>query len=141
MRGFKPEPVVEPVRVGSRSVCRQLDQRAAARPALLDRPGYHRLTESLATPDGSNPHRFYLTAPGPEPAKARDEGKLKRADDLLARLHHAQELVGISINGDKGSAVRVVSAACCRLAGCAELVVSEQLHDRSHVRRNGAPIR
>ena len=86
MGGCEAQGLVETDGIGALLVGGQLDQAAALRACLLDRPLDHPPAKAPATLAGRHPDRLDLAAQHAVAAEPRQEGELQRPDDAPLRL-------------------------------------------------------
>lgn len=108
MRGNETERLVEPKRVWSLSVRRELDQSAAVLAARLDGPFQHEAAQAFAPCLARDPDALDLAAHHAPARKPGQKADLKTADDLAVLFRAPQEFAGIVRDRlERGNMVRV----------------------------------
>ena len=101
MARLEPKALIEAMGVNTALVCRQLNNSAAAQPALGDSPIQHLPTQTRVAAIGGDANRFDLPPPRPSPGEPRKKAKLERSNDMGFGNGDDEQMIGVGFNGLK----------------------------------------
>lgn len=137
MGGDEAEARVEPLRVGTAGVGRELHHVAPFLSGAFDRPEEELPAEAAATPPTIDAHRFDLR---PKPSAIRqigDDRQLQRGDDLARDLSDDKYLARVGIDRRERRIIRLQQRLMRAFTLSAQVIVGEEPDDRREVGARG----
>ena len=131
----KSEPLIEALRIDAGVMGEQLDQLAAPRLRLADRPLHELLADAAAAAIGSDADILDQAARGALRAQARQDAELQAADDAARASSATMSWMFGSRSAARRRRNRRRQRLLEPLAGAAEMIVGEHRHDGSDVAR------
>ena len=129
MGWVKSETLVEAVSVKSHLVSCKLDETAPPQTTLVDGPGKHCLSDSLASAIARDADCFDLATPSATPPQARNEGQLQGPDDPPAVLCHCKELISVGFDCRESRRVACWKRCLQYLSRCTDSIVRQKRYD------------
>ena len=133
------ERLVEPPRLGTRLVGRQLHEAAAAAARAFDRVLDHRFSQPRGPVGGVHPHALDQRAPTSLVGETGYERELQHAGHRAVPAGHHDLVVGIGGDRVERGEIRLRQRRLVALALRAQRIVGKHLHDALQVGTLGAP--